>query len=166
MVWISSLYAWFGLSLCCVYTLLTSRGLMHKSKTGIIQLWLRLALVQFHDPPPPPPPPPHTHTHTLKHSHTQTLSHSLTHTQTQTHSLTHTHSHSHTHTLCDQSPCTALDWPHSNTSSGSLNKDCSLSFVTLNRLMSSFALHQLYLHCLFISLVCTLYLPCALCYFM
>ncbi len=38
----------------------------------------------------------------------------------------------HTHTDCDQhqSLCTALDWPHSTTSSDSLNKDCSL-FVTL-----------------------------------
>ncbi len=40
--------------------------------------------------------------------------------------------HTHTHTHCDkhQSLCTALDWPHSTTSSDSLNKDCSL-FVTL-----------------------------------
>ncbi len=38
-----------------------------------------------------------------------------------------THTHTHTHTHCDQhqSLCTALDWPHSTTSSDSLNKDCS-----------------------------------------
>ncbi len=38
-----------------------------------------------------------------------------------------------THTHCDQhqSLCTALDWPHSTTSSDSLNKDCSLSFLSL-----------------------------------
>ncbi len=44
----------------------------------------------------------------------------------------HHYSHTHTHTHCDQhqSLCTALDWPHSTTSSDSLNKDCSL-FVTL-----------------------------------
>ncbi len=45
------------------------------------------------------------------------------------HSHEHTHTHTHTHTL-RQAPvtCTALDWPHSTTSSDSLNKkDCSLS---------------------------------------
>ncbi len=37
------------------------------------------------------------------------------------------------HTHCDQhqSLSTALDWPHSTTSSDSLNKDCSLSFLSL-----------------------------------
>ncbi len=41
---------------------------------------------------------------------------------------THPHTHTHIHTHCDQhqSLCTALDWPHSTTSSDSLNKDCSL----------------------------------------
>ncbi len=47
----------------------------------------------------------------------------------------HPPTHTHTHTHCDQhqSLCTALDWPHSTTSSDSLNKDCSI-FVTLNRI--------------------------------
>ncbi len=49
------------------------------------------------------------------------------------HSHEHTHTHTHTHSLTltlRQAPvtCTALDWPHSTTSSDSLNKkDCSLS---------------------------------------
>ncbi len=49
------------------------------------------------------------------------------------HENTHTHTHTHTLTLTltlRQAPvtCTALDWPHSTTSSDSLNKkDCSLS---------------------------------------
>ncbi len=92
-------------------------------------------------PPPPPPPPPHT---TPTHSHTHT----------------HTHTHTHIHTHCDQhqSLCTALDWPHSTTSSDSLNKDCSL-FVTLNRIDLISSLHYTIhiLHCLCISLVCTIY---------
>ncbi len=84
------------------------------------------------DTPPPPPPPAH-HTH---------------------------HTHTHTHTHCDkhQSLCTALDWPHSTTSSDSLNKDCSL-FVTLNRIDLISSLHYTIhiLHCLCISLFCTIY---------
>ncbi len=41
--------------------------------------------------------------------------------------LTLWHPPPHTHTHCDQhqSLCTALEWPHSTTSSDSLNKDCS-----------------------------------------
>ncbi len=54
------------------------------------------------------------------------------------HARTHTHTHTHAHTHTHTSPCTALDWSHSTTSSDSLSKVCSLSFVTLNRLISSF----------------------------
>ncbi len=66
----------------------------------------------------PPPTTTTTHPHTHTHTHTHTHSHS------------HSHTHTHTHTHCDKhrSLCTALDWPHSTTSSDSLNKkDCSLS---------------------------------------
>ncbi len=56
-------------------------------------------------------------------------------TTTTTTTPTHTNTHTHTHTLTlRQAPvtCTALDWPHSTTSSDSLNKkDCSLSGAEL-----------------------------------
>ncbi len=87
------------------------------------------------DPPlTPPSPPPHTHTPPPPPAH---------------HTHPHTHTHTHTHRIhnitthnCDkhQSLCTALDWPHSTTSSDSLNKDCSL-FVTLNRIDLISSLH-------------------------
>ncbi len=92
-----------------------------------------------------PPPPTHARTHARTHTHT------------------HTHTHTRIHTHCDhhQSLCTALDWPHSTTSSDSLNKDCSL-FVTLNWIDLISSLHYTIhiLHCLFISLVCTLSTMC------
>ncbi len=74
------------------------------------------------NPPPPPPPlfcPMHHWTLTLWHPPPPTTTTTTTHT--------------HTHTHCDQhqSLCTALDWSHSTTSSDSLNKDCSLRFLSL-----------------------------------
>ncbi len=77
------------------------------------------------------PPPPLSYT---THHWTLTPLPPTHHTHPPTpHPPTHTHTHIHTHCDQHQSLCTALDWPHSTTSSDSLNKDCSL-FVTLNRI--------------------------------
>ncbi len=78
------------------------------------------------------------------------------------HHYSHTHTHTHTHTLWSAPvTCTALDWPHSTTSSDSLNKRL-LSFCHFNRIDLISSLHYTIhiLHCLVISLVCTLSTMC------
>ncbi len=102
--------------------------------------FIHQAVRKLNSLPSLPPPPSLTPRITeLWHYHPTTTTHppthTNTHTHTHTHTNTHTHTHTHTHTLTltltlRQAPvtCTVLDWPHSTTSSDSLNKkDCSLS---------------------------------------